>query len=178
MSAACSISAWSRPAQRFVGEQELGLRRERARKLELLQRSGAEAFDARLLQADELQRFRRKCKGFFTGDSRIRAVKSRERDVLQDRELPERPRDLVGAAEAGMRDAVGGKAGDLLAAEAHRARVGLERAGDEVEGRALPEPFGPMRPRISPSATPKETPLTAVKPPKRLVSLETSSNTY
>ena len=42
----------------------------------------------------------------------------------------------------------------------------------------LPEPFGPMRPRISPSATSKETPLTAVKPPKRFVSLETSSNTY
>src|SRR6266849_4495639 len=41
----------------------------------------------------------------------------------------------------------------------------------------LPEPFGPMRPRNSPSATSKETPFTAVNPPKVLVSLETSKNT-
>src|SRR3972149_173016 len=33
----------------------------------------------------------------------------------------------------------------------------------------LPEPFGPIRPRISPSRTSKETALRAVKPPKRLV---------
>ena len=39
----------------------------------------------------------------------------------------------------------------------------------------LPEPFGPMRPRISPSASPNATSLTAVKPPKRLVSPSTSS---
>src|SRR5712692_9570150 len=41
----------------------------------------------------------------------------------------------------------------------------------------LPEPFGPMRPRNSPSATSKETPFTAVNPPKVLVSFETSKNT-
>src|SRR5712692_8739360 len=39
----------------------------------------------------------------------------------------------------------------------------------------LPEPFGPMRPRISPSCTSKETALSAVKPPKRLVSRVTVS---
>ena len=33
----------------------------------------------------------------------------------------------------------------------------------------LPDPFGPIRPRISPSPTAKPTSLTAVKPPKRLV---------
>ncbi len=32
----------------------------------------------------------------------------------------------------------------------------------------LPEPFGPINPRISPSFTSKETLLTAVKPPKTL----------
>ena len=37
----------------------------------------------------------------------------------------------------------------------------------------LPDPFGPMRPRISPSETSNDTSLTAVKPPKRLVSPET-----
>src|SRR5258708_2465606 len=41
----------------------------------------------------------------------------------------------------------------------------------------LPEPFGPIRPRISPSASWKDTPSTAVTPPKVLVSFETSKNT-
>src|SRR5215813_1353781 len=39
----------------------------------------------------------------------------------------------------------------------------------------LPEPFGPMSPRISPSRTSNETPLSAVKSPKRFVSPETVS---
>src|SRR5580700_1880266 len=39
----------------------------------------------------------------------------------------------------------------------------------------LPEPLGPIRPRISPSATPNETLLTAVNPPKRLQRPATSS---
>ena len=39
----------------------------------------------------------------------------------------------------------------------------------------LPEPFGPIRPRISPSSTSKETSLTAVKPPNVLVRPETRS---
>src|ERR1700720_3867294 len=39
----------------------------------------------------------------------------------------------------------------------------------------LPEPFGPIRPRISPCSTSNETLLTAVKPPKRFTSLLTVS---
>ena len=39
----------------------------------------------------------------------------------------------------------------------------------------LPEPFGPIRPRISPCASSNETSLTAVNPPKRLVSRLTES---
>src|SRR6516225_1720464 len=39
----------------------------------------------------------------------------------------------------------------------------------------LPDPFGPIRPRISPLPTAKETSLTAVKPPNRLMSPVTSS---
>jgi len=39
----------------------------------------------------------------------------------------------------------------------------------------LPEPLGPMRPRISPGETPNYTLLTAVNPPKRLVRLATVS---
>src|SRR5439155_1480161 len=41
----------------------------------------------------------------------------------------------------------------------------------------LPEPFGPMRPRSSPSATSNETLLTARKPSKLFVRPETSSTT-
>src|SRR5262250_1843803 len=39
----------------------------------------------------------------------------------------------------------------------------------------LPEPFGPISPRISPFATSNDTLLTAVKPPKRLVNPSTVS---
>jgi hypothetical protein len=39
----------------------------------------------------------------------------------------------------------------------------------------LPDPFGPIRPRISPSASRKLTFETAAKPPKRLVRPLTSS---
>src|SRR5258708_2412907 len=39
----------------------------------------------------------------------------------------------------------------------------------------LPEPFGPIRPRISPCSTRNDTLLTAVKPPKRLTRPSTTS---
>ncbi len=39
----------------------------------------------------------------------------------------------------------------------------------------LPEPFGPIRPRISPLSTLNDTLLTAVKPPKRFTSPFTTS---
>src|SRR5215813_12789815 len=39
----------------------------------------------------------------------------------------------------------------------------------------LPEPFGPIRPRISPFSTANDTFCTAVKPPKRLVNPSTAS---
>src|SRR6202035_54449 len=41
----------------------------------------------------------------------------------------------------------------------------------------LPEPFGPIRPRISPSSTLNDTLLTAVKPPNRLTKPSTTSTT-
>ena len=40
----------------------------------------------------------------------------------------------------------------------------------------LPEPFGPISPRISPSATSKDTSLSAVNPPKRLTRPDTDRN--
>src|SRR6185503_8536542 len=39
----------------------------------------------------------------------------------------------------------------------------------QLKSVVLPEPLGPMRPRISPSRTSKDTAFSAVKPPNRLV---------
>src|SRR5271163_4873255 len=45
----------------------------------------------------------------------------------------------------------------------------------QLKSVVLPEPFGPMTPRISPSSTANETSLTAATPPKRLLRPETLS---
>src|SRR5690606_25552228 len=63
--------------------------------------------------------------------------------VLEDRQAPERPRDLEGAGEPAMDDLAGGAAGDILPLEADGALGRRQRAGDEVEGRALARPVGP-----------------------------------
>src|SRR5712691_7081477 len=52
---------------------------------------------------------------------------------------------------------------------------GLSAPAMRLKTVLLPEPLGPMRPRISPSATWNETLLTAVKPPKLFVSCSTFS---
>src|ERR1700752_2790261 len=53
--------------------------------------------------------------------------------------------------------------------------LGLSAPAIRLKVVLLPEPFGPMRPRISPSATSKETFLTARKPSKSFVSPSTLS---
>src|SRR5260370_11954765 len=50
--------------------------------------------------------------------------------------------------------------------------VGARAPEMQLKQVVFPEPFGPMRPRISPSATSKETVLSAMNPPKRFVSAE------
>src|SRR3989442_10171556 len=52
---------------------------------------------------------------------------------------------------------------------------GLSAPAMRLKTVLLPEPLGPMRPRISPSATSNETLLTAVKPPNLFVSCSTFS---
>src|SRR2546425_7849316 len=54
--------------------------------------------------------------------------------------------------------------------------LGLSAPATRLNTVLLPEPLGPIRPRISPSATSNETLLTAVKPPKLFVSCSTFSN--
>src|SRR2546426_9197345 len=53
--------------------------------------------------------------------------------------------------------------------------VGARAPEMQLKHVVLPEPFGPMRPRISPSLTSKVTAFSAVKPPKRLLRPETAS---
>src|SRR5207248_5905421 len=60
-----------------------------------------------------------------------------DRHVLEDRELPERTRDLEGPRDAPVADRVGREAGQLLTEEDDRARRSPERAGDAVEHRGL-----------------------------------------
>src|SRR5882762_10165361 len=52
---------------------------------------------------------------------------------------------------------------------------GLSAPAMRLKTVLLPEPLGPIRPRISPSATSNETLLTAVKPPNLFVSCSTFS---
>src|SRR5437773_9675064 len=53
--------------------------------------------------------------------------------------------------------------------------VGARAPETQLKQVVLPDPLGPMSPRISPSLTSKETALSAVKPPKRLVRRSTES---
>src|SRR5215470_11556067 len=54
-------------------------------------------------------------------------------------------------------------------------RVGMSAPASRLNVVLLPEPFGPISPRISPCCSSKETWLTAVKPPKTFVSPWTDS---
>src|SRR5262249_54574629 len=53
--------------------------------------------------------------------------------------------------------------------------VGCRLPAIRLKAVLLPQPFGPIRPRISPSRTSKDTSLTARNPPKRLQSPSTAS---
>src|SRR4029077_14440354 len=112
-------------------------RRERARELELLQPRRAQVLDARGAQADESERLARPPGSLGTRDALIRAVERGERDVVEHAQLAEGLGNLVRAPDAGVRHAVRGQSADLRAAKAHRAGARLQRAGDEIEGRAL-----------------------------------------
>src|SRR4051812_39333151 len=71
------------------------------------------------------------------------------------------------------------RCGDRPAISAPSNRIEPAVAGSVPDSRLkivlLPEPFGPIRPRISPRSTLNETLLTAVKPPNRFISPSTTS---
>src|SRR6266566_1728469 len=74
------------------------------------------------------------------GDATDFAVIGRQRHVLDEREFSEWPRDLEGAGDPAVANLVRRKPRDLRALEADRAIRGPQRAGDQVEGRALARP--------------------------------------
>ena len=110
-------------AQALVGQQQRRLGGQRAGHLQLLQARRAHAIDAGLRvggQADQLQCLARPLLGALARDALGRAVKGRQRGVLQHRELAKRPRDLEGAGQPAAADLVGRQAADRLAVERDR----------------------------------------------------------
>ena len=162
----------------LVGEEEAGLRCERPREFELLQGRGAETVGRGVgigRQADDGQGLLRLAPAGARDHLGVLAEPRRQRDVLEQRQVPERPRDLVGAPDALVADAIGGEAADLLAVELHAAGGRHIHAGDAVEGGALAGAVRADEPEDLTLSTSNETLLTAVKPPNFLVRPVTSS---
>jgi len=66
----------------------------------------------------------------------------RQGDVLEQGEIVERTRDLVGAPDTAVADAVSGQSGDLGTGKRDRPCGRLVHAGDAVEDRALAGAIG------------------------------------
>src|SRR3954468_7735540 len=125
-------------AERLVGEQQLRLRRERTRQLELLQARGAELLYIGGHNADERQRVLGTPIGLLARDRLIGAIKGGKGDVVDEAQLAKGLRDLMRAADARVRHAIRRQPADLRPAKAHRPGGGLQRAGDQIEGGAFP----------------------------------------
>jgi hypothetical protein len=132
-------AAWSISAEAFVGEQQLWRGRECFRKLELLQAGRAQAVHTGMAidrQADHRERALGRLLGLDATMAAL-AVKTGERDVLEDGQAAKRPRDLKGAADAAVDDPVRRQPCDLGAIEQDRAAARRKRAGEHVEDRAF-----------------------------------------
>src|SRR5260221_3345713 len=132
-------------AQAFIGEQQLGLGRQRAGELELLERGGAEAIGAgrRIAgQADLVERHGGAALRLAPRDTAAGAVERGEGDIVEQRQLAERARYLEGARYAAAADDMRGLPRDLGPGKDDRAAARLERAGDQVEDRALARAVG------------------------------------
>ena len=125
----------------LVRQQQLRLGGERAGQLELLERGGAEPVGGRVRRRSAGRPGASASSAWRQQAARVGlavlAEPGRQRDVLEQRQVAERARDLIGAADALVADAVGGQPADLLACELDRAGRRHVHAGDAVEGRAL-----------------------------------------
>ena len=165
----------------LVRQQQLGLGGERARQLELLQRGGAEPVDGGVRvarQADQAQRL-----------LRLAPARRRGRSCRAGRTRPTARRSRA-ASDCGT-GAGSGRCGRCPCGRRCRPagrRSPRRRSGSsppsahsmpamQLKVVLLPEPLGPIRPRISPSLTSNETLETAVKPSNFLVRPETERMT-
>ena len=81
--------------------------------------------------------------GLRLAGARLRAVVRGHRHVLEDGQLAEGPRDLEGAGDAPVADAVGSQPADLGVLEPDGAGGGDQRARHAVEQRGLAGAIGP-----------------------------------
>ena len=124
--------------QHFVEQHQPRPRRQRARQLEelaLVQVQVVRQGVGLVLQAGEVQPLPRLA-GRLPLIERRAAEHRHQRHVLQHAHVRERPRDLVGAGDAGARDAVRLESRQFAALEADLAAAGGEMPADHVdEGR-------------------------------------------
>ena len=163
MSAACSISVSSRPPRLSSASSSLRLRRERARQLQLLQRRRRPA----RRRGDRADRSAvrpapappRRLLGLGAARSRGPARRTPPGvDVLEQCAVAERPRDLERPRRCPCgRSRFGGSPVISCALERIEPAARRVEPGDQLNVVLLPEPFGPIRPRISPSASSNET---------------------
>ncbi len=168
-------------AEALVGQQQLRLRRERAGQLELLQRRGAEPVGgararrsaARPVASASSAWRQHVARAIRCGPGRRRPTARRSRAAISLRN----GRGIWKVrADALVADAVRRQAADLLALEADRAggrRVACPAMQLKVV--LLPEPFGPIRPRISPSSTVEGHVVDGGEAAERLVRPETAA---
>src|SRR5439155_7711455 len=103
------------PAEAFVGEQQLWSGRQRFGKFELLQTRGAEAVDGGMTIGRQADHAKRLFGGLIRLGAAVAAlaVIAGQFDVLEDAQPMKRPRDLEGAADAAVDDAMRGCPCDL-----------------------------------------------------------------
>ena len=168
-------------AEALVGEQELRAGGERLGELQLLQRRRAEPVDRRRAvgrQARPAPSARSAASNALAARVPALAVEARRAPRSRGCESRRNGRGIWKVRPMPrLMMRCGGQPADLAPLEADRARG--RRAAcrtSMLKIVLLPEPFGPIRPRISPCSTSNETSLTAVKPPKRLVRPSTAQH--
>jgi hypothetical protein len=96
-------------------------------------------------------------RGLVARDVACLAVIGGKGDVFEQRKLAERPWDLERARDALVADGCAGSPPISLPAKRIEPAVGDRLPAIRLNVVLLPEPLGPMRPRISPSRTSKDT---------------------
>ena len=166
---------------RFVGDQELRLRRHGAREFELAhfdlgkfaRQSLRLVVEADLAQEIDASRLDVRGRA-MSAAARRHGVEKRNAQIVGDAETGKRPRQLKGTGKPAACALVRSRAVEHVAVEMHRACFVPQRAADAVHQRALAGAVGSNQPdHARPRATDKEMLSRATNPPKRLPRLLT-----